>query len=195
MAAREHLQGLLDFPTQGALLGIDYGLKRVGIALCTPDWGLASPLETYLRRDDRHDAGYYQQLARDYRTVGLVVGLPLHLAGHESQKSQEARRYAAWLTQVTGLPHRLWDERYTSSVAEEHLIAADLSRRSRKGRVDRIAAQIILQAFCDHHRVVASSANEPISGTDQRHDTEPVPNEPSAHPDAASGESRSGSEG
>jgi putative Holliday junction resolvase len=145
------------------LLGIDFGTKRIGVALSTPDRSFASPLEILTRRDQRQEARFFQELVQDYRVVGLVVGLPVHVAGHESQKSHEARQFGAWLSQLTGLPVVYWDERYTSAVAEERMLEVDMTRRQRKGRMDKVAAQIILQAYLDHHRprlAVDESADE-----------------------------------
>ena len=83
------------------------------------------------------------------RAVGLVVGLPLHSGGEESDKSREARAFAVWLAEVTKLPAVMWDERFTTSLAQDAMIGAKLNRKKRKERVDRVAAQMILQAFLD----------------------------------------------
>lgn len=137
-------------PLSGALLGVDYGTKRVGLALATPDQTIASPLEIYHRRTEPLDARYFREVISDYRIRGLVVGLPLHVGGEEGQKAREARNYGAWLHSISDLPVEFWDERYTSAVAEEHLLGADLSRQKRKKRLDMIAAQIMLQAFLEY---------------------------------------------
>jgi putative Holliday junction resolvase len=75
--------------------------------------------------------------------------LPLHASGEESPMSSEARKFAAWLAELTKLPVVMWDERYTSSAAEEALLEAKLTKKKRKARVDRVAAQMILQTFID----------------------------------------------
>jgi putative holliday junction resolvase len=133
----------------GVLLGIDYGTVRVGLAVCDPDRIIASPLETYTRAGEAVDAAYFAGVAARTRAVGLVVGLPLHSGGEESQKSREARVFAAWLAGVTKLPAVLWDERFTSSLAEDALLEAKMTRKKRKTHVDRVAAQMILQAYLD----------------------------------------------
>ncbi len=138
-----------DVPIYGALLGIDYGTVRIGIAISTPDQVIASPLEIYHPHNDDQDARYYKQVIEDYRIKGIVIGLPIHLSGHESQMSQEVREFGKWLGEVTGLPYTFCDERFTSSVAEDHLIGIDMTRQQRKKRLDMIAAQILLQAFVD----------------------------------------------
>jgi putative Holliday junction resolvase len=81
--------------------------------------------------------------------VGLVVGLPLHAGGEESDSSRDARAYGAWLADVTGLPAVFWDERLTTWMAEGALLGAKLSHAKRKERRDRVAAQMILQGYID----------------------------------------------
>lgn len=141
-----------DIPPSGRLLGVDYGTKRIGLALATPDRTFASPLETYERRNEQLDTRYYRSIIEDYRPCGIIIGLPIHVNGEESQKSREARQYGQWLHQITGLPVSYWDERFTSAAAEDYLLDADLSRQQRKKRIDKVAAQIILQAYLDANR-------------------------------------------
>lgn len=133
----------------GRLLGIDFGTVRVGLAVSDPDRVVASPLDTYPRRDAIVDAAYFSRLAAAERVVGLVVGLPLHTGGEEGIKAREARAFGAWLAGVTMLPAVFWDERYTTAAADDALRLARLSPQKRKDRRDRVAAQFILQAYLD----------------------------------------------
>ncbi|GAB5444719.1 MAG: Holliday junction resolvase RuvX [Fuerstiella sp.] len=137
------------FPERGRLLGIDYGTRRVGVAVTDLFQEFASPLHNYDRSGHQADEHFFLKLVKEYEPVGFVVGLPVHLSGDESQKSREAREYAAWLTNLTGLPHTFQDERYSSSRAESMLLQAELSKKKRKARMDKLAAQILLQAFLD----------------------------------------------
>lgn len=134
---------------KGRLLGIDYGSVRVGLAITDPDRILASPLATYQRSMPAADAEYFAAVAREAQAVGLVLGLPIHSDGRESDKSREARRFGEWLGAATGLPVVFWDERFSTVRAEEALLAGRLSPRDRKARRDRVAAQMILQAYLD----------------------------------------------
>ena len=138
-----------EFPTQGALFGIDYGSRRVGIAISTFEQTIASPLETYTRCNDDVDARSLAELADEYRIAGLVVGLPVHMSGDEGKLAQEAREFGRWAAAATGRPVCFWDERFTSSIAEEYLQAADLTKKKRKARIDKLAAQIMLQSLLD----------------------------------------------
>lgn len=136
-------------PTRGRVGGIDYGTVRIGVAIGDLEVGMASPLENYTRRSERLDAEYFQTLAREERLVRWVVGLPVHLDGGESQKSVEARSFAKWLTEKTGVAVEFYDERYTSSQAEEILQGANLTKKRRKARIDALAAQIMLTAYLE----------------------------------------------
>ena len=137
------------FLPAGRLLGIDYGTVRVGVAVSDPDRIIASPHDTYARKDAVADAAYFARLAAAERVAGIVVGLPLHTGGEEGIKAREARAYGAWLAGVTQRPVVFWDERFTTAAAEDALWAAGLSHRKRRDRRDRVAAQLILQAFLD----------------------------------------------
>ncbi len=87
-----------DFPDDGRIAAIDYGTVRIGIAVCDPDRRLASPLEVRPAANWREDGDYYRSLVKDERLVALVVGLPIHLDGGESQKSAECRKLrSGWL--------------------------------------------------------------------------------------------------
>jgi len=136
-------------PAYGALLGLDYGTKRVGIAVSTPEQTIASPLEVYGRWNEEADAAHLSELVADYRVVGLVVGLPVHMSGDEGEKAKEARLFGRWAGKVTGLPVQFWDERFTTVMANDCLKEAHLSRNQRKARLDKVAAQIMLQSFLD----------------------------------------------
>jgi putative Holliday junction resolvase len=131
------------------LLGVDYGSVRVGLAISDADRKIASPLTTYPRRDRTQDARYFRELVQAEEVGQIVVGLPVHLDGREGQKAVEARAFGKWLAETTGLPIVFWDERFTSVEAEQFLLAAGLTNQRRKARRDRVAAQILLQAYLD----------------------------------------------
>lgn len=136
-------------PTEGPLIGLDFGTKRVGVAICNSEQTIASPLENYTRQSTQDDARHFDRLFRDYQAVGLVVGLPVHMSGEEGQQAREAREFGNRMGEQFGLPVGFWDERYTSAFAEQHLIEAGLSKKKRKARMDKLAAQMMLQSFLD----------------------------------------------
>ncbi len=87
---------------------------RLGIAISDPGQTLASPYENYTRRGPEQDAARLRRLVAEEGPTLFVVGLPVHLDGRESQKSQEARQFARWLGETTGVPVELFDERFTT---------------------------------------------------------------------------------
>jgi putative holliday junction resolvase len=131
------------------IAGIDYGTVRIGIATADLSVGIAGPYETYTRRSERLDAEYFRRLASEERIGRFVVGLPVHTSGNESQKSAEARSFGKWLEETAGVPVEYFDERYTSSEAEQMLLAAGLTKKRRKERLDQLAAQIMLTAYLE----------------------------------------------
>ena len=137
---------------KGRLLGVDFGTVRVGLAVCDSERLIASPLAIYQRRDTAADAAYFRELVKAEEITGLAVGLPVHMSGDEGGKAKEARAFGDWLAQGTGLPVAYWDERYTTADAESHLLEAGLTKKKRKERLDKVAAQIILQSYLDAER-------------------------------------------
>jgi putative Holliday junction resolvase len=139
-------------PPLGRIAAIDYGTVRLGIAVSDPARTLASPYENYTRRSPEQDARRMQRLVAEEGLVLFVVGLPVHLDGRESQKSQEAREFGQWLGDVTGLPVELFDERFTTSEADALFLGAGMTRKRRRQRRDMLAAQILLTAYLEPHR-------------------------------------------
>ena len=133
----------------GRLAGIDYGTVRVGVAITDDEQRLASPFVNYTRRGEAADARYFRQLADEEQIERFIVGLPVHMSGNESAKSLEARRFGEWLGKVTGRPVEFFDERYTSSEAERMLLDVHLTKKKRKERLDKLAAQILLTAYLE----------------------------------------------
>lgn len=142
----------------GPLLGIDFGTVRVGLAVSDREQRVAAPLMTYERQKRKEETAFYLDLVRKERLVGLVMGLPVHMSGGESRKSQQVRAYGAWLSQLTGLPLEYRDERYSSAFAWDELKAGGLKASQRKKQLDKVAAQIVLQSYLDdvRNRTVAS---------------------------------------
>jgi putative Holliday junction resolvase len=137
----------LPMPESGRLAGVDFGTRRIGVATCDPSRKFCGPYEVYERCTQALDAAWFQKLVKEEGLVGFVVGLPLHVSGDESRKSLEAREFAKWLHETTGLPVDLHDERYTSHAAEHMLAGTELTKKRRKARIDALAAQMILESY------------------------------------------------
>lgn len=138
--------------SQGRVLSLDIGRKRIGVAVSDPmGWG-ARGLETIQRRKPREDLERLSTVVREQRIGRIVVGLPLHMSGEESPMSAEARRLAEKLGEITGVEVVLLDERLTSVEAEERLAAKgwDLKRylkEKREGAIDQMAAVVLLEDY------------------------------------------------
>jgi putative holliday junction resolvase len=145
--------------TRTRLLGVDYGKARVGLAVSDPARQIAFPLEVRERRGQDADAAYFRELAEREEVGGLVVGLPVHLDGREGPAAVEARAFGAWLAEATGLSVVFCDERFSTVQAESALWEAGLTHRLRKERRDKVAAQMLLQAYLD-----AGCPAEPAAG-------------------------------
>jgi putative holliday junction resolvase len=131
------------------IAGIDYGTVRLGIAMADLAVGIAGPYENYQRRTEALDTKYFAEFATQEKIERFVVGLPVHLSGQESQKSSEAREFGDWLEKVTGVPVEYFDERFTTSEADQILGAAKLTKKQKQVRRDQLAAQIMLSAYLE----------------------------------------------
>lgn len=147
----------------GRWIGIDYGTRRVGIALADPRGRIASPA-TQLSSAGSPPADAEQVLrwAADHDPGGFVVGLPRNMDGTDSRQTRITRAFAASLQRQTTLPVELWDERLSSLQANQHLAAAKTRRVRRQDLRDALAAQVILQSFLDARR---SPDDDEASGT------------------------------
>jgi putative Holliday junction resolvase len=135
------------------LIGIDPGARAVGVALSDTTLLLATPYRSLKRGKLRDIAAELTALAAREDAGGLVVGLPLSLDGSAGPAAQAARDWTLALSDATGLPATLWDERLSSSAVNRFLIGeADLSRDKRAAAVDRAAAAYILQGALDAMR-------------------------------------------
>jgi putative Holliday junction resolvase len=132
------------------LIGLDPGSKTIGVALSDVRLSLASPYGSIKRGRLRDNAAEIIAVARKEGAGGLVVGLPLSMDGSVGPAAQAARDWALALSETTGLPTALWDERLSSAAANRFLIEeAGVSRRRRADVVDRMAAAWMLQAALD----------------------------------------------
>jgi len=131
------------------ILGLDFGTRRVGAALSDPRRPIATPLEVYERRSPDRDARHYRELIEAEGVGRIVVGLPLHTGGGEGESARLAREWGAWVGGVTGLLVIFFDERYTTSDAEDVLKSQGLRLKDRKARRDMLAARLLLQNYLD----------------------------------------------
>ena len=137
----------------GRWIGIDYGTRRVGVAVSDPRARIASPAGTLPGSGNAStDAAAIAQWAAEHEAAGIVVGLPLNMDGTDSAQTGLTRKLADELRKRVACPVELWDERLSSFQADQHLAAADVRRSRRRALRDALAAQVILQAFLDAGR-------------------------------------------
>lgn len=136
---------LVDLP--GRILAIDYGSRRMGLAVSDPLGITAQGLDTLERKNKRRDFARLEQVIRDYEVQEIVLGYPLRMSGESGPQSEKVAAFAEEVRKAFKLPVHLWDERLTSAEANRVLREAELSIEKRARAVDRMAAVLILQSF------------------------------------------------
>jgi putative Holliday junction resolvase len=133
----------------GAVLGIDPGSRRIGVAISDPGGKIALPVTVIERGSDDSYLARLADLARQRQAREVVVGLPRRLDGSDGPEALEARALADRLREMLGLPVHLFDERFTSKISESAMRTAQVSSRKQRPVVDKIAATVLLQGFLD----------------------------------------------
>ena len=145
----------------GALFGLDFGTRTIGIAVSEEGWRIASPLETIRRGKFKADAERLFHLADRYNVCAFVVGLPYNMDGSAGPRVQSTRDFARNLGKLDPRPVVAWDERWSTVAANRAMIEADASRAKRREAVDKIAATLILQGALDRLRALGLSGVAP----------------------------------
>jgi len=131
------------------ILGIDYGHRRLGIAVSDDEKILASPLPVYSRCNLDVDLAFLLGIVKENEVERVVVGLPRNMNGSIGKMAKEALSFAWKLRRKINIPISTFDERMTSVEAERVLVETNLSRKRRKGLRDSMAAVLILQGYLD----------------------------------------------
>lgn len=142
-------------------LGLDIGLKRVGIAGCDGTGLIATGITTLVRSSFDRDVAYLRELVRERRVQILVAGLPYSLSGELGAQARQVQKYANRIATALELPLEYVDERLTSVEAQELMKAAGISLSQNKGAIDRKAAALILQQWLDERRQNISALPNP----------------------------------
>jgi len=130
-------------------MGLDVGEKTIGVAISDPLGFTAQGITVVMRQSLPKDLDQLKKLVRDYNVTAIVVGLPLSLNNALGPQAEKVKHFANKLQKAIPLPLEYVDERFSTTMAERTLLAADVSRQKRKGVIDKMAAQIILQSFLD----------------------------------------------
>jgi len=136
----------------GRALGVDYGAKRIGIAVSDPMGIVASAVELIEETDPGKVAKRVAAIAKDKDAKTLVFGMPVNMDGSEHASTAKVRAFAEQCGRVAGLPIEFVDERLTTRQAERHLWNAGLAQKGRKARVDMVAASLLLQSWLDSRK-------------------------------------------
>jgi len=131
------------------VLALDFGEKRTGIAVSDPSGTIAHPLDVMKTEDILNNAAKFRRLLQDYAIELIIVGLPVSLDGSEQEQATRIRHQAASLEELYGLTVEFTDERLSSKEAKRALRQLGYSERDMRGKTDKIAASIVLQAWLD----------------------------------------------
>lgn len=131
------------------LLALDVGDKRIGVAMCDPDGILASPLTTIIRQTNDKSLDEILQIAQENEVAEIVVGIPYSMSGRVGPQTRITMDYADSLAKQTEIPIRRVDERLSSVQAERMIREGGGKPSQDKGKIDAVAAAIILQAYLD----------------------------------------------
>lgn len=129
------------------ILAVDWGQRRIGLALSDPLGILATGLPTLEIRGEAEAVARVADTIREVEAESVVVGLPLSLAGHRGDSAVAAERFARLVQEASGVPVSLYDERLTSALAQRRLHETDARTRGRKGKVDQGAAVVLLEGW------------------------------------------------
>jgi putative Holliday junction resolvase len=134
------------------ILGLDFGTKRIGVALSDELFITAQGADTIYRQEIGRDLEAINKIISSNDVTEVVIGLPLNMDGSYSQKTKEVIQFADSLSKAITVPIKTWDERLTTVQAERVLLEADVSRAKRRKVTDKLAAQMILQSYLDSRK-------------------------------------------
>ncbi len=136
----------------GRILGLDIGLKRTGVAMSDELQLVASPLLVMETQNEKVLAENIRKIIEENSVVRLVVGMPLNQFGEKGRDAKIIDKFISIIKSIIDIPVIEWDERFSTHQAERVMIQADVSRKKRKEKIDKIAAAIILQSYLDSQK-------------------------------------------
>jgi len=138
--------------TPGRILAVDYGRKRIGLALSDELGFTAQPLLTLERSNRRDDMRRLRDICRQHGVARILVGHPLHMTGAAGEMADEAAQFAARLKKEIGIAVELVDERLTSWEADQLMAETKSSSRKKRTHLDDVAAALLLREYLDRRR-------------------------------------------
>ena len=131
------------------IMALDVGSRTIGIACSDALLMTAQGIETIRRTSLENDFNRLRELISEYEVHELVVGMPKNMNGTKGDRAEKTEEFVEKMKAVIDLPVTFWDERLSTVMAERQLIGADVSRKKRKGVIDKMAAVVILQGYLD----------------------------------------------
>ncbi|MBL7072507.1 MAG: Holliday junction resolvase RuvX [Candidatus Omnitrophica bacterium] len=131
------------------IMGLDIGSKKIGVALSDQTGQIASASEVISRKSDSVAICRIKQIAEEFNVKKIVVGLPVNMDGSYGPSAKMSEKFAEKIKKEIEIDICFWDERLSTKEAENIMISASVSRKKRKGVIDKLAAQIILQGYLD----------------------------------------------
>ena len=135
------------------VLGIDYGDRKIGLAVSDKLRLTAQALESYYLKNKKEDEEYFKNLISKFEISEVVVGLPLRMDGSLGTRANKTQEFAYWLENILSLPVAFWDERLTTQQANKILLHHKRKAKFKKNLEDQISAVIILSAYLEWKRV------------------------------------------
>ena len=133
----------------GRVLAIDYGEKRLGLAISDPNQIISKPLKTIILTDSQYIYNELEKIISDYEIQKLIIGLPLGMDGKNTQQTSKVEAFKENLQNKISIPVILFDERLSSVSAKKSLISQGIKTGHNKSKIDQTAAAIFLQHFLD----------------------------------------------
>ena len=133
----------------GRLLAIDYGEKRLGLAISDPNQIISKPLKTIILSDSQYIYNELEKIISDYEIQKLIIGLPLGMDGKNTQQTSKVEAFKEDLQNKISIPVILFDERLSSVSAKKSLISQGIKTGHNKSKIDQTAAAIFLQHYLD----------------------------------------------
>lgn len=143
----------------GRILALDYGKRRIGVAISDALGITAQPVDTWIGADMSKVITNIRQLIEEKQVVEILVGMPLNLKGEEGEIANLVREFTCTLRENLNVEINLWDERLTSKLAERTMIQMGMKPSRKKAKIDQIASVILLQNYLDYKEGKGSLVN------------------------------------
>jgi putative Holliday junction resolvase len=130
-------------------LGIDFGDRKIGLALSDILKITAQPLMSYRRKNNKEDAAFFKQVVKENDVSEIIVGMPLRMDGSHGTRAEKTQEFARWLEGILNIPIHFWDERLTTKQANQILSRRKINPKNKRALEDQVSAMIILSTYLE----------------------------------------------